>query len=126
MVADANTFTNIVLDIFGGGCGSVQSYNNNKFVSGYRGIVMVSNPGQYFEILANTFDGSAAPNMGVGIHMGGGTQVNKINDNVITNISESAAADMAAGVSGYGLIMGGHNILQAPSATSSTTTTTAC
>jgi hypothetical protein len=113
-VNDANTFSADGIGIFSAGCGSVQSYHANKFVSGYRGIVMISNPGQYFEVLANTFDGSTAPFMGVGIHMGGGTVIAKLNDNVFTNISETQAADTSAGTTtGYGMLMTGYDVAQA-------------
>jgi hypothetical protein len=111
---DANTFSANAIGIISGGCGSVQSYHTNKFVSGTRGIVMISNTGQYFEVLANTFDGSTSPFLGVGIHMGSGTVIAKLDDNTFTNIGETSGADAVAGFkTGYGMIMGGYDVAQA-------------
>ncbi|HEX4513293.1 MAG TPA: DUF1565 domain-containing protein [Polyangiaceae bacterium] len=112
--ADANTFEGTVIGVFGGGCGSVQSFDVNKFTSGYRGIVLVSQASQYFEILGNTFDGTAAPNMGIGINTNASAVINKLNDNVFTNISESTAADTAvSATTGYAIALGAGNVLQA-------------
>ena len=111
--ADANTFKGTAIGILGEGCGSVQSYAANHFVSGYRGIVAISNTAQYFEVTSNTFDGATAPKMGIGIHTNAGAVFAKLNDNVFTNISQSAEADTAAGTSGYAINFGGAHILQA-------------
>jgi hypothetical protein len=113
-VADANTFTGTAIGVFGAGCGSLQSIKTNKFVSGYRGIVLVSQAAQYFEILGNTFDGSTAPNMGMGINTNATATISALNDNVFTNIAESASADTAVGAAtGYAIAMGASNIKQA-------------
>ena len=112
--ADANMFKGTAIGIFGEGCGSVQSYAGNHFVSGYRGIVAVSNTAQYFEVTSNTFDGATAPNMGMGIQTNAGAVFSKLNDNVFTNIAQSAEADTAAGTTtGYAINFGGARILQA-------------
>ncbi len=113
MIGNANTFSGNDIGIFGAGCGAVQFVAGNKFVSGYRGIVLVSNIAQYFEVTSNTFDGLTAPFMGVGLHMGSGAVVSKLNDNTFTNISSSPAAIQVAGVAGYAIIQGGYDILQA-------------
>ncbi|HEY1955184.1 MAG TPA: DUF1565 domain-containing protein [Polyangiaceae bacterium] len=112
--ADANTFTGTQIGVFGQGCGSMQSISANKLTSGYRGVVLVSNAAQYFEILGNTFDGATAPNMGIGIHTNGSATIAKLDDNGFANISESNAADTAAGTTtGYAMILGGGNVLEA-------------
>jgi hypothetical protein len=112
--ADANTFTGTAIGVFGAGCGSMQSINTNKFTSGFRGIVIVSQAAQYFEVLGNTFDGATSPNMGMGINTNGTATISKLNDNTFANISESNAADTAVGApTGYAVAMGGGNILQA-------------
>lgn len=113
-VADANTFTGTGIGVFGNGCGSVQSINTNKFVSGYRGTVLVSQPAQYFEVLGNTFDGTTSPFMGMGLQTNAGASIAKLNDNTFANISESAAADTAVGgTTGYGVALGGGSVAQA-------------
>ena len=113
-IADANTFTGSAIDIFGEGCGSVVSINANKLTSGYRGIVLVTQAAQYFEILSNTFDGLTSPFMGMGINTNASATISKLNDNTFTNISESAGADTAAGATtGYAIALGGGNVLQA-------------
>ena len=112
--ADTNTFTGTAIGVFGGGCGSIQSINTNKFTSGYRGIVLISAAAQYFEILGNTFDGATAPAMGIGIHTNATATIAKLADNTFANISESNAADTAAGTTtGFALALGGGNVLQA-------------
>ncbi len=113
--ANANTFTGTNIGLLGGGCGSSQSINGNHFVSGYRGMVMISKPGQYFEVLDNTFDGSTAPNMGVGLDIGSGTMIAKLNDNVFSNISQSAAADLSIGaaITGYAIRLEAFDVAQA-------------
>ena len=107
--ADANTFSASTIDLFGEGCGSLQSFDGNHFTSGYRGIVLVSPAAQYFEILHDTFDGtSGALPMGIGIHTNSAATISKLNDDTFTNIAQSAAADAAAGVtSGYAMRLGG-------------------
>ncbi len=62
----------------------MQSVNVNHFTSGYRGVVLVTQPAQYIEILGNTFDGTAAPNMGMGINTNASAIINKLNDNTFT------------------------------------------
>jgi hypothetical protein len=112
--ADANMFVGTAIGVFGGGCGSIQSFNVNQFKSGYRGVVLISQGAQYFEILGNTFDGSTAPYMGIGVHTNAGAAISKLNDNVFTNISESTAADTAVGgTTGYAIALGGGNVFQA-------------
>jgi hypothetical protein len=110
---NANTFTTGTIDVFGNGCGSAQSYNNNQFTSGYRGIVLVSQSAQYFEILGNTFDGfSSTFAMGIGVHTNASAVISKLNGNSFTNISESSAADTAAGTTtGFALLVA--NVFQA-------------
>ena len=112
---NANTFTASGIDVFGEGCGSVQSYNDNKFESGYRGIVLVSTGSQYFEVLGNTFDGTAGPlPMGIGVNTNATAVLDKLNGNTFTNISESSAADTAVGATtGYAIAMGAGRIIQA-------------
>lgn len=111
--SDANVFGGSVADAVGGGCGSVQSYNGNDFVSGWRGLVIISQSAQYFEILGNTFTGSAGTMpMGMGLQTSSSTIINKLNGNTFTNISESAGADTAAGqTTGYAVTVA--NVLQA-------------
>lgn len=111
--SDANTFTSSTIDLFGGGCGSAQSINGNDFKSGYRGIVIVSQAAQYFEILNNSFDGAAGPlQMGIGLQTSATVTLNKLNANTFTNISQSAAADTAAGqATGFAMIVA--SVLQA-------------
>jgi hypothetical protein len=108
--ADANTFSASTLDVFGEGCGSQQSYSGNHFTSGYRGIVIVSQSAQYFEILGNTFDGTSGPlPMGIGVHTNATAVISKLNGNTFSGISQSAGADAAAGgagASGYAMRLG--------------------
>ena len=113
-VADANTFTGTAIGVFVQGCGSIQSINTNRFTSGYRGIVAISQPAQYVEILGNTFDGTTAPFMGIGIQTNSSAVFAKLNDNTFANISESSGADTAIGeTTGYALKLGAGRILQA-------------
>jgi hypothetical protein len=114
---NANTFTESGIDIFGEGCGSVQSYNFNHFTSGYRAIVIVtgSNTAEYFEILSNTFDGASGTNkMGYGMHTSAGATINKVNDNTFTNISDVPALDtLIGGTSGWAMNLGNGRVIQA-------------
>ncbi len=112
---NANTFTASGIDIFGQGCGSIQSFNGNKLTSGYRGIVLVSQAAQYFEILGNTFDGSSVSfPMGIGVNTNGTATINKLDGNTFTNISESNAADTSAGATtGYAIALGAGTVLEA-------------
>ncbi|HEX7600223.1 MAG TPA: hypothetical protein VF316_01415, partial [Polyangiaceae bacterium] len=113
-VGDANTFTGTGIGVFIAGCGSMQSLSTNHFTSGFRGIVAVSQPAQYVEILGNTFDGTTAPFMGIGIQTNPVAVFSKLNDNTFANISESSAADTAVGeTTGYALKLGGGHVLQA-------------
>jgi len=109
-----NTFTGSAIDVFGQGCGSLQSINVNQFNSGLRGMVLVSAKAQYFEVLGNTFNGAAGPMpMGIGIQTNSGAVIAKLNQNVFVNISQTTAADTAAGVaSGFALRLSG-GLLQA-------------
>jgi hypothetical protein len=111
--SDQNAFSGSVIDIFGGGCGSAQSINLNDFASGYRGIVIVSQPAQYFEILGNTFSGGGTSfPMGFGVQTSANTVISKLNGNTFTNIAETAAADTAAGgTTGFALSVA--SVLQA-------------
>jgi len=113
--ANANTFAASVVDVLGSGCGSIQSINTNHFASGYRGIVLISNAGQYFEILGNTFTGSTvALPMGIGINTNAAAVISKLNGNTFSSISETAVADTAVGATtGYAIAFGGTSILQA-------------
>lgn len=113
--ADANTFKDTIAGVVGGGCGSAQSINSNHFESGYQGIVLISAKEQYFEILANTFDGSGGTNkMGIGLYTNAGATISKLNDNTFTNISRSTAADQATyTTTGYALRLGVARVLQA-------------
>jgi len=105
VAADANTFSACTIDLFGEGCGSAQSFDGNHFTSGYRGIVIVSQSAQYFEILGNTFDGTAATlPMGIGLQTSATVNIAKLNGNTFTNIAESAGADTAVGgTTGYAI-----------------------
>jgi hypothetical protein len=113
--ADANTFSNCTLDMLGGGCGSVQSISGNDFQSGYRGIVIISGAAQYFEILANTFDGTSGTlKMGIGLQTSATGKISKLIGNTFTNIAESSGADTAVGgTTGFAVMVG--SVLQAHS-----------
>ena len=90
------------------------SLNTNHFVSGYRGVVLITQAAQFIEILGNTFDGSTAPNMGMGVNTNSSAIISALNDNIFTNIAESAGADTAVGATtGYAVAMGASNIKQA-------------
>ena len=111
--SDANTFSASTIDLFGAGCGSAQSIDGNHFPSGYRGIVLVSQAAQYFEILGNDFDGKATPfAMGIGVQTNATATIDRLDANTFTNIAQSAAADTAAGqATGFALLVG--SVLQA-------------
>lgn len=111
--ADANKFSNCTLDMLGGGCGSAQSISGNEFQSGYRGIVIISGAAQYFEILANTFDGSSGTlKMGIGLQTNATGKISKLISNTFTNIAESSGADTAVGgTTGFAMMVG--SVLQA-------------
>jgi hypothetical protein len=121
--SDANTFSKSTIDVLGGGCGSLQSINQNQFVSGYRGIVLISQPAQYFEILNNKFFGmSPSFPMGIGVQTSAAAVISKLNANTFINISESPEADIAVGgaapdggpvvgTTGFALVVS--NVLQA-------------
>jgi hypothetical protein len=108
-----NTFSACGIDVFVNGCGGVQSLNMNKFDSGYRGIVAITPPAQYIEILNNVFTGgSTSFPMGYGIQTNTATQINKLNGNKFTNITESSAADTYTGeTTGYAVMVA--QVLQA-------------
>jgi hypothetical protein len=108
-VPNANTFSGSVADLLGGGCGSITQIATNQFVSGYRGIVLISGAAQHFEVTGNTFDGSTATMpMGIGLQTNAGAVISKLDDNTFTNISQSSAADTAVGgVTGYAIALGG-------------------
>lgn len=114
---DQNLFSANGIDLYGNGCGSAQSINMNSFESGYRGVVLNSNPNQYFEILENSFlGGSTSFPMGIGVQTSGAAQINKLNGNSFTGIAESAAADSSAGgvgTTGYAVMVA--QVLQAHS-----------
>ncbi len=113
--ADANKFSNCTLDMLGGGCGSAQSISGNEFQSGYRGIVIISGAAQYFEIQANTFDGSSGTlKMGIGLQTNATGKISKLISNTFTNIAESSGADTAVGgTTGFAMMVG--SVLQAHS-----------
>jgi hypothetical protein len=111
--SDQNAFVNSGIDVFGGGCGSAQSINGNDFSGGYRGIVIISQPAQYFEIIGNQFNGgSTTYPMGFGVQTNATTVISKLNGNTFTGIAESAAADTAVGgTTGFAISM--YTVLQA-------------
>lgn len=100
---NANVFSGSRYDIFGNGCGAFLSVDDNRFTSGYVGIVLESPNDQYLEILHNTFDGTSGPlRMGIGLETGPDTVISALNDNTFTNIAESAAANASAnGTTGF-------------------------
>lgn len=113
--SDMNGFVNSVIDVFGGGCGSAVSINGNDFSSGYRGIVIISQPAQYFEIIGNQFNGqSTTYPMSIGLQTNASAVISKLNGNTFTNIAESAAADTAVGgTTGFAVAV--YSVLQAHS-----------